>query len=146
MRVYLDVCCLQRPLDDRSQLRINVEAEAILAILRLVEARTIELLSSEVIEFEVDRILDPERRLRVREISRLAGSAIELSREIETAAEALVKTGVKPVDALHLATASAAKSDYFCTCDDELLKKRPRMAALAMKIVSPLELMSEVVP
>jgi hypothetical protein len=33
MRVYLDACCLQRPLDDRSQPRVNVEAEAVLTIL-----------------------------------------------------------------------------------------------------------------
>ncbi|MBI3410260.1 MAG: hypothetical protein HY040_18120 [Planctomycetes bacterium] len=38
MRIYLDACSLQRPFDDRSQPRINVEAEAVLTILRLVES------------------------------------------------------------------------------------------------------------
>jgi len=30
MRPYLDNCCLQRPLDDKTQLRIAVEREIIL--------------------------------------------------------------------------------------------------------------------
>ena len=33
MRIYLDTCSLQRPLDDRHQVRIALEAEAVLAIL-----------------------------------------------------------------------------------------------------------------
>ena len=28
MRIYLDTCCLQRPLDDQTQPRIRVETEA----------------------------------------------------------------------------------------------------------------------
>lgn len=42
----MDVCCLQRPLDDRSQLRIDIEAEAVLAVLRMAATGMIELLSS----------------------------------------------------------------------------------------------------
>ena len=38
MRIYLDCCCLQRPLDDQTQPRIKVEAEAVLAILSSVQA------------------------------------------------------------------------------------------------------------
>jgi hypothetical protein len=37
MRVYLDACCLNRPFDDRSQDRIRLEAEAVLAIIERVE-------------------------------------------------------------------------------------------------------------
>jgi len=51
MRVYLDACSLQRPLDDRSQPRINIEAEAVLTILRLVESGDLELLSSDALIF-----------------------------------------------------------------------------------------------
>ena len=38
MRIYLDACSRQRPLDDRSQPRVNVEAEAVLMVLGLVES------------------------------------------------------------------------------------------------------------
>jgi hypothetical protein len=38
MKIYLDICSVQRPLDDKAQLRILVEAEAILGILALCES------------------------------------------------------------------------------------------------------------
>ena len=72
MRVYLDACSLQRPLDDRSQPRINIEAEAVLTILRLVESGDLELLSSDALIFEVDRMPDVERQMRARDMLKLA--------------------------------------------------------------------------
>lgn len=38
VRVYLDMCSIQRPLDTKSQVRISVEAEAILGLLSLSES------------------------------------------------------------------------------------------------------------
>src|SRR5688572_2939138 len=146
MRVYLDACSLQRPLDDRSQPRINVEAEAVLTILRLVEAGQLELLSSEALEFEIDRIPDAERQARAHEMLKLAAQTMELVDEIQTHAQALIRSGVKPLDALHLAFASWAKLDYFCTCDDRLLKKSKRLKGLSTIVVSPLELIAEIAP
>jgi len=96
MRVYLDACSLQRPLDDRCQPRVNIEAEAVLTILRLVESGQVELLSSEALEY--------------------------------------------------VAFASWGQADYFCTCDDKLLKKSKRLKTLATRVVSPLELIAEVAP
>ena len=42
MKVYLDNCCLQRPLDDKRQAGVQLEAEAVLAILTLYEAQKIQ--------------------------------------------------------------------------------------------------------
>ena len=39
MRIYLDSCCLQRPLDDQTQPRIRIETEAVLTILALAAER-----------------------------------------------------------------------------------------------------------
>lgn len=36
MKIYLDTCSLQRPFDDRSQMRIALEAQAILEILQFI--------------------------------------------------------------------------------------------------------------
>ncbi len=38
MKLYLDTCCLNRPLDDKSQALVAVEAEAVLAILLFKKA------------------------------------------------------------------------------------------------------------
>jgi len=37
MRIHLDVCCSDRPLDDQTQDRIHLETEAILTIMKFVE-------------------------------------------------------------------------------------------------------------
>ena len=137
-RVYMDACSLQRPFDDRSQPRVNVEAEAVLTILRLVE--------SEALEFEIDRIPESERQKNARLQLTLASESVELTDEIEAEAVIFVKRKIRPLDALHLAFACSSRADYFCTCDDKLLKKSKRLAGLVTKVVSPLELIAEVAP
>ena len=145
MRVYLDACCLQRPLDDRSQPRVNLEAEAVLTILGLVENGDLELVSSDALDFEVDRTPDSDRREAAREILKLAGETVRLDDGIENAAAALVESGFKPLDALHLAFASHAAVEYLGTCDDKFRKRARRMKGLKVAVVSPLELIERVV-
>jgi predicted nucleic acid-binding protein len=145
MRVYLDACSLQRPLDDRSQPRVNLEAEAVLTILRLVENGNIALVSSEALEFEADQTPDAQRRAAGKEILKLADQTLRLAEEVENAASALVEAGIKPLDALHLAFASRAGVEYFCTCDDRLRKKAQRLKSLKTTVVTPTELVLKAV-
>jgi hypothetical protein len=42
MRIYFDMCSLQRPLDTKTQIRVAVEAEAILNVIALWEAGQFE--------------------------------------------------------------------------------------------------------
>lgn len=146
MRLYLDACSLQRPMDDRTQPRINIEAEAVLAILHLVEAGHLELLSSEVLEFEIARIPDVDRQTRANDMLKLATEVLELTDNVAAQARDFAKAGIRPMDALHLASASGAKADYFCTCDDKVLKKSKKLKTLATEVVSPLQLIREVAP
>jgi predicted nucleic acid-binding protein len=132
-------------LDDRSQPRVNLEAEAVLTVLGLVENGDVELVSSDALEFEVDRTPDPERRESAREILRLASEAIRLDDDIMTEAAAMVKSGFKPLDALHLTVAAHAEVEYFCTCDDKLLKRARRLKSLRVTVVTPIELVMKVV-
>ena len=146
MRIYLDTCSLQRPLDDRSQPRINIEAEAVLTILRLVESGHLELLSSDAMAYEIARMPNQYRKRQAHEMLKLAKQFIEMNDAIEMQAEGFVAAGVKPMDALHLASASWAKADYFCTCDDRLRNRSKGLEGLATQTVSPLQLAAEVVP
>src|ERR1039457_5994001 len=52
MKLYLDVCCLNRPFDDQSQNRVRLEAEAILSILEMAQSDKLEIISSDVIDDE----------------------------------------------------------------------------------------------
>jgi len=52
-------------------------------------------------------------------------------------------SGLKPLDVLHLASASTARADYFCTCDDKFLRKAKTLNGLDTRVVSPTELVME---
>lgn len=144
MKVYFDTCSLHRPLDNKKQLRIALEAEAILGMLAMCEVGIMDLVSSEVLLLEVDRNQQPQKRAYVSSILEQAQIVITVNDEIEQRARVLEKRGFKAFDALHIASAEAGSVDYFCTCDDRVLKKTGLRKDLFVKIVSPLELASEV--
>jgi predicted nucleic acid-binding protein len=143
MKIYLDCCCLQRPFDDKSQPRIAVEAEAILAVLALCESGHLKLLSSDALLFEIKQIPDQIRKENTLEILMLAEKTLELTAEIETLARNIQDHGIKPLDALHLAFASFSGIDYFCTCDDKFIKKARQLENLNTKVAYPTELVME---
>ena len=145
-RIFLDACSLQRPLDDRSQPRINFEAEAVLTILRLVESEDLQLLSSESLEFEIDRIPNQYKKSQTKKMLNLARLSIKINDEIEAKAELFIKAGIKPMDALHLASASWIKADYFCTCDDKLINQSQKLTDIETQVISLLALAIEVLP
>jgi predicted nucleic acid-binding protein len=144
VKVYFDTCSLHRPLDNKGQLRIALEAEAILGMLAMCEVGMMDLVSSEVLLLEVDRNQQPQKRAYVSSILEQAQIVITVNDEIEQRARVLEKRGFKAFDALHIASAEAGSVDYFCTCDDRVLKKTGLRKDLFVKIVSPLELASEV--
>lgn len=143
MRIYLDCCCIQRPFDDRSQPRIAIESEAVITILSLCEEGSIELVNSDVLMYEINRIPDVVRKDDALAILGLAEEMIELDNEIESLSEMISGSGIKPVDALHIASASAAGVDYFCTCDDKLLRAAEKLENINTKVLSPTELVME---
>ncbi len=146
MKVYLDVCAIQRPLDTPDQIRIVLESEAVLGVLSLCETGKLELVSSDALQYEVERNPLPVRREHARAVLRLAHTHVALSEEVKERAKQLTEAGFMPMDALHLASAEAAQVEYFCTCDDRLLRRARRTAGWKMKVVSPLELVQEIEP
>jgi len=144
MKIYLDSCSLQRPLDTKDQVRIAIEAEAILTILTLCESGTYELVSSEALIFEAQQIPNIPRQEYAFEVLSKTKIFIRINDEIEKRAQELTEIGIGPLDALHLASAEQARADYFCTCDDKFLKKARSIRDLKTKIVSPIELIEEI--
>lgn len=146
MKVYLDMCSIQRPLDTKSQPRIAVEAEAILGVLTLCEAGRVELMTSDTLVFELERNPHPVRKEYALNVLAKATVFVLTDSQVEERARALQAEGIKPIDALHLASAVIAKAEYFCTCDDRFLKRAKAADAGQTKVVSPLELITEVTP
>ena len=123
MKVYLDMCSIQRPFDTKIQLRIVVEAEAIVGIIALCESGQIDLMASDALVFETERNPHPIRKRHALEVLAKATLFVQTDRRVEERARTFHTLGIKPLDALHLASAVEAQADYFCTCDDRLLRR-----------------------
>ena len=66
---------------------------------------------------------DSERREAITAWTPLAELNLGLTNEIEAAAELLSKSGLKAMDALHIASAITAEADVFLTTDKGILRK-----------------------
>ena len=56
----------------------------------------------------------------------------------------MIAYGIKPLDALHLALAESGKADYFCTCDDKLLRTAKQVRDLKVTVINPVDLVQEI--
>ena len=121
--IYADVCCLNRPLDIPDQPRVRLEAEAMLNILKKCEDQEWQLISSDVIRFEISRNNDPSKREKLETVLSFASVYVTTTPVINQTAQALMEIGFKLYDALHLSFAQAASADIFLTTDDRLLRK-----------------------
>lgn len=144
MKIYLDLCAIQRPLDTAHQVRIALEAEAVLGIIKFCESEQVELLSSEALIYEGEQGVLPIRKEHTRAVLAKAKSVVNVTEKESLRATNLMTCGIKPLDALHLALAESGNADYFCTCDDKLLQNSKRVTDLMVKVVSPVDLVQEI--
>jgi hypothetical protein len=143
-RIYLDVCCLNRPFDDQRQDRIRLEAEAVL--LGRCEAGEWQWLSSAVVEEEVNNTPSSARRSRVRQMLSGAHGTVALTDAAIVRAQTLKALGFRTYDALHLACAEQATVDIFLTTDDRVLRIATRHTAqLKVRVANPLDWLLEVI-
>lgn len=143
-KIYLDVCCLNRPFDDQSQDRIKLEAGAIIIILFRIEREEWIFTGSEVIDYEISQILDREKMQKVKALTSMAKDYIIVTEEVEERAVELEKLGFRPYDALYIACAERARVDIFLTTDDKLLHKAKEVR-LNVKVNSPIKWVLEVI-
>lgn len=143
MKIYLDVCSIQRPLDTPSHVRIILEAEAVLGILAFCDTGQAELVSSEALVYEIGKNPIPVRLEHGNAVLAKAKHFAVVTQDVKKRAEYFMEYGIKNLDALHLALAEIEKADYFCTCDDKFLRNSKRVANLQVKALSPLDLIQE---
>ena len=145
MKIYLDLCCLNRPFDDQRQDRVRLEAEAVLLILTHIQTGEWQWISSEAMDFEIEQAPDSERKERIKLLLTQAERTILVEQAEETRARQLETLGVHTFDALHLACAESGKVDVFLTTDDRLLRLAVRQAKqLRVKVQNPLTWLREV--
>ena len=94
-----------------------------LTIFMLIDIDAIDFAASDVLQFENAFNPYEERQIFVNLCIRKAVAVQEVKQEILYRAQELEATGIKGLDALHIACAEALKADYFLTCDDRLIKR-----------------------
>lgn len=125
-RIYMDVCCLNRPFDDWGQERVRFEGEVVLAILKRVPAKEWQLISSEAIEAELERLSNPEKLTSIWQLLSFATTTVILNPQIDQRSQALESLGFGLYDSFHIACAEASQVDILLTTDDRLLKRAKR--------------------
>jgi len=140
MKIYLDVCCLNRPYDDQAQDRIHLESEAVVSILRHIEQGEWIWVSSGIVNYEVSRTADQERLQRLRSMTRYASEFVPVDPNVrDRATEIQESLGIKSYDALHIACAEEAGADVFLSTDDKLIRAAKRQqASIKVEIENPL--------
>jgi len=121
--IYLDVCALSRPFDDKGYLRIRLETEAVNLILSKVKKGKYRLLVSPVHLKEIGSIEDIFERIELQTLLDKLGEIVTVNMAKSRArAEELVSLGFGVADAAHVAFAEQGGA-LFISCDDKLIKK-----------------------
>jgi len=144
VKIYLDLCAIQRPLDTPNQVRIVLESEAVLGIITLCGIGQAELLSSEALLYEGEQSALSIRREHALAVLSKAKNVINVTEKEKLRAANLMTFGIKPLDALHVALAETGNADYFCTCDDRLLRNAKQVKDLMVKVANPVDLVQEI--
>ena len=145
MRIYLDVCCLSRPLDDQSVDRVRLESGAVLTVLELCAKGEHRWVSSMAVEQEVCRNPDEYKRSVVAGLLQFADEKLDMDDLAVSAARRFVSAGIAAMDAAHLAIAEAGGCDVFLSTDDALLRRaRLLNPPLRLRVANPANWIVEV--
>lgn len=143
IRVYLDTCCFSRPLDDQSQVRVKLEAEAIVLVLDHVDQGRWTMIGSYALDAEIAAIRDPVRR---QDVTRLARTTehVRADPNLLQRARVLESIGFGVYDSVHIACAETAGADVLLTTDDALIRRARRLQhELRVPVANPLTWLKE---
>ena len=142
MRVYLDMCCYNRPYDDQSQIKVSLETQAKLHIQDLIQQGRLKLIASYMLRYECSQNPYEMRRkaiMQLIDIHTMGYVGLERKDIIESMAAEIMKTGVKFKDACHVASAIYSECEYFISTDMRLLKYKTDK----IKMATPIEFVTE---
>ena len=142
LRIYLDMCCYNRPYDNQSQSRIAKEAQSKLHIQDLIVGGELELVGSYILDYECSCNPFEIRRSFIKDfMSKNIKLYVGAERDdiITQMAKIIMGTGVKEKDAYHLASAMYSDCDYFLTTDRRLLKFKNNR----INMINPIDFVEE---
>jgi len=136
-RIYLDNCCYNRPFDDQSFLSIYQETQAKLMIQDLVKSNMFTLVWSFILDFENSANPDDNIKEEIFAWKIVSSVMIYSEKGILAYAKELTLSGFGKKDALHIASAHKAKTDFFITVDKGIIRKANLVNSI--KILSPID-------
>ena len=134
MRLYLDMCCFNRPYDDQGSARIRLETEAKVLLQQKVRDAECGLVWSAALDFECSNNPYEERRHAIRQWRTLAVMVVMADQSVVSVALKLSEHKVGHYDALHVASAMARKADLFVPTDDRLIKKMREIGGMPVML------------
>ena len=143
MKIYFDACSYNRPFDDLTQMRVRMEAEAILAIISICRSRGWILVGSDVVDLEIAEIRNVSKKQKVVEFCELAQEKVYANDATAKRADELQALGFGALDSFHVALAEYADADVLLSTDDKLIKLANRLG-LGLRVDNPLKWLSEV--
>ncbi len=145
MIIYLDNCCYNRPFDDQTQERIHLESEAILTVLKMGQMKKVIIIGSEILELEINRMIDENKKRKVLDLYKVAGMQILYTDKIrKRSADIMSVSKIRTFDSLHIAAAEEANADILLTTDDKFEKMAEKLD-LKTRVVNPLRFVWEVI-
>jgi len=133
----MDCCCLNRPNDDQTQDKIRIESDAIIAILFKCYYGSWTLVGSDVIEYEIMKTPDVNKKNKVLDLYKIRKENIIMNDVILKRANEIQKYGMKPMDSLHFASAEFRNVDVLLTVDKDLINNSKRINP-SIKIANPI--------
>jgi predicted nucleic acid-binding protein len=145
MKIYLDNCCYNRPYDDLSIDRNRVESEAVLSIIKMGQQKTIEIIGSSIVDYEMKHSTDSESKDKVLQLYEVISAKIKYNADILKRAKEILTTNkhIRSFDSLHLASAEIGNADILLTTDDKFRKNAKKIKS-SVRVMNPLEYMMEV--
>lgn len=138
IKIYLDNCCYNRPYDDLTQFTVGLEAQAKLHIQQQIKDGKYDLVTSEMLTYELDANPFQMRKDTIQEFIKRY-SAVHVgpgsTKAVREIAASIMAAGVKYKDACHVASAILAGCEYFVTTDKRLLKYKSKV----IKLVNPID-------
>jgi predicted nucleic acid-binding protein len=138
-KIYLDNCCYNRPFDDQTQMKIRLETEAKLYIQAGIRNGVYSLVWSYMLDYENSDNPYDEKRNTISPWEKIAADYCPSSDDVLSSGQEIMKHGIKPKDALHVACAIKSGCEYFITTDKRLSNKN----IAGIRIVNPIDFIRE---
>lgn len=117
MVIYADTNIYGRLFDNRTDPKVNLEAEAILIIFKMVNLNKITLVSSDILKAEIFKS-NPLKQIQIGPYLNLVTQHINQIVLVKNLAQKIKSQyKIAPRDAMHISSAILGKAQYFLTCD-----------------------------